>query len=157
MVRKLFLGLVVFALTACAVSPGNPVVLPTPIPTFTQALLTPTNPNFTQANALDSKQSGDLSVTIYCNNNPPIQGANIFEVFVVDTNSQPITDAKISYDIDMTNMSHGKYVVEATSIGEGYYTGKVAFLMPGPWRVLVAIDRSGQTSTIRFDFKVNSK
>jgi len=47
--------------------------------------------------------------------------------------------------------------VEATSMGEGHYNGKVAFLMPGPWRILVVIERSGQTSTIRFDFKVTSK
>ena len=157
MLRELFLGLVMFALTACAMSPGNEGVLPSPIPTFTPAFLTTPDQNVTQAAPMGSKQSGDLFVSIYSNHNPPIQGANIFEVVVADANGQPITDAKISFDIDMTNMSHGKNVVEATSIGEGHYNGKVAFLMPGPWRVLVAIERSGQTSTIRFDFKVNSK
>jgi len=57
----------------------------------------------------------------------------------------------------MINMSHGKNVVEATPMGEGYYAGDVNFLMAGPWRVLVAIERTGQTSTVRFDFDVNFK
>ena len=154
---KLFLGLVMIALTACAMSPGNSVALPTPIPTFTPALLITPDQNATQAAPMDSKQSGDLFVQIYSNPNPPVQGGNIFEVVVADANGQAITDAKISFDSDMTNMSHGKNVVEATSMGEGHYNGKVAFLMPGPWRILVVIERSGQTSTIRFDFKVTSK
>jgi hypothetical protein len=57
----------------------------------------------------------------------------------------------------MTNMSHGKNVVNANATGDGHYNGNVSFLMPGPWRVIVGIDRSGQTSTVRFDFNVNFK
>ena len=157
MIRKLFLGLVVFTLTACAMSPSDSSVPPTPIPTFTPDPLTTPDPNATQVDALGGVQSGDLFVWIYSNPNPPIRGDNTFEAFVTDANGQPITDAKISFDIDMTNMSHGKNVVEATSMEGGYYSGEVHFLMPGPWRVIVAIERSGQTSTVNFDFFVNFK
>ncbi len=146
-----------FALTACAMLPGNSVTLPTPFPTFTPAFLTTPAPNTTQAAALGGKQSGDLFVWIYSNPNPPIRGDNTFEAFVTDANGKPITDAKISFDVDMTNMSHGKNVVPAAPMGEGRYNGKLSFLMPGPWRVLVTIERAGQTSLIRFDFNVNSK
>jgi hypothetical protein len=150
MVRILFLGLLVFALAACAVAP-------TSIPTLSPASLQPASTVVMPAAPLDTKQAGDLQVSMYSSNNPPLQGSNIFEVSIADADDQPVTDAKITYDIDMTNMSHGQYVVEATSIGEGRYRGKIAFLMPGPWRVIVAIERSGQKSTTRFDFMVKSK
>jgi len=158
MLRKLFLGLVVVVLTACAVSPGNQLAPSTPAPVSTSPPTVQALPtlDYTQAAPLGSKQAGDLAVSLYCDHNPPIQGANIFGVFVADANNQPVTDAKITYDIDMTNMSHGQYIVEPTSTGAGHYQGKVSFLMPGPWRIIVAIERSGQTSKTRFDFKVKS-
>lgn len=157
MLRKLLLGLVMFTLTACGMMSGSPVTLPTPIPTFTPAILTTPDPNVAQADPMGGKQSGDLFMWIYSSPNPPIRGDNTFEVYVTDANGQPVTDAKVSFDIDMTNMSHGKNVVEATSMGEGHYIGTVSFLMPGPWRVLVSVERPGQTSTVRFDFNVNFK
>jgi hypothetical protein len=108
-----------------------------------------------QVPALGGKQSDDLLVWIFSDPNPPIRGDNTLEVFVADTDGQPISDAKLSFDIDMTNMSHGKNVVTSSSLGEGHYSGKVFFLMPGPWRVIVGIERAGQTNTVRFDFMVN--
>jgi hypothetical protein len=154
---KLLFGLMMIALSACAMMPGNPVALATPIPTFPPADLSTPAPNITQTAALGGKQSGDLFVWIYSNPNPPIRGENLFDAYVTDANGKPVTDAKITFDIDMTNMSHGKNVVSTTSMGEGHYNGKLAFLMPGPWRVLVAIERGGQTSTVRFDFTVDFK
>jgi hypothetical protein len=157
MFRKLILGFIMMTLTGCAMMQSNSVVLPTSLPTFPPAFQATPNPNVTQASPLGGKQNGDLFVWIYSDPNPPIRGGNTFEAFVTDANGQPITDAKITFDIDMINMSHGKNVVDATSMGEGHYIGNVHFLMSGPWRVLVAIERSGQTSTVRFDFNVNFK
>src|SRR4030066_865113 len=145
MIRKLFLGLVVFTLTACAMSPSDSRVPPTPIPPFSPDPLTTPDPKAPQVDALGGVQRGDLFVWIYSIPNPPIRGDNTFEAFVTDANGQPITDAKISFDIDMTNMSHGKKVVEAAHMEGGIFSGEVHFLMPGPWRVIVAIERSGQT------------
>ena len=157
MFRKLILGFIMITLTGCAMMQSNSAELPTPLPTFTPALQTTSDPNITQAAALGGKQNGDLFVWIFSNPNPPIRGDNTFEALITDANGQPVTNAKISFDLDMTNMSHGKNVVEAEPIGEGHDAGAIHFLMPGPWRVIVAIERSGQTSTIRFDFNVNFK
>jgi hypothetical protein len=157
MLRNLFLGLMMFALTACGMLPGNLATQPTALPTFAPATMATPAPNTAQAVALGGKQSGDLFVWIYSNPNPPVRGNNTFEAVVTDTNGQPIKDAKISFDLDMTNMSHGKNVVQAAPMGEGHFNGKVSFMMPGPWRVLVAVERAGQTSSVRFDFNVNSK
>jgi len=157
MIQKLFLVLMLFALTACGMIPGNTGPQTTPIPTFTLAPRITPAPNGSQATVLGGKQSGDLFVWIYSSPNPPIRGNNTFEAYVADANGQPIKDAKVSFDVDMTNMSHGKNLVVANVTGEGLYNGNISFMMPGPWRVIVAINRSGQTNSVRFDFNVNSK
>ena len=157
MVRKSFFGLLLFLLTACGMLPGNSAAQPTPLPTFASSAKSTLIPSSSQAAALGGKQSGDLFVWIYSSPYPPIRGNNTFEALVTDATGQPVKDAKISFDLDMTNMSHGKNVVPANPTSDGRYNGKVSFMMPGPWRVIVAVERSGQTSTVRFDFNVNSK
>jgi len=119
-------------------------------------ILAPTSPA-TQALALGSKQAGNLTVSLFSNPNPPIRGNNAFEAFVTDAQGQPVSDAKLSFDIDMTNMSHGKNVVTASPLGEGHYSATINLFMPGPWRVIVIVERAGQTETARFDFNVNWK
>jgi hypothetical protein len=157
MLQKLLFVFALLTLTACGMLSGNAAPQTTAIPTLAPALGAAPDAKAVQGNPLGGKQSGDLSVWIYSNPNPPIRGANTFEAVLADAKGQPVTDAKISFDLDMTNMSHGKNVVAASPLGAGRYTGKVSFQMPGPWRVLVAIERGGQTSTVRFDFSVNSR
>jgi hypothetical protein len=144
-------------LSGCGMMRGSSATPATSIPTFTPASPITPGSNAAQTTALGGKQSGDLFVWVFSEPNPPIRGSNTFEAFITDASGQPVTDAKISFDIDMTNMSHGKNVVEAKSMGEGHYSSKVSFLMPGTWRVIVAVDRAGQASTVRFDFDVNFK
>ena len=155
MLRKLIIGFAAIALTACALQPASSGPKPTILPTFTPSSSATQDPNRIQVPALSGKQSEDLSVWIFSNHNPPIRGGNTLEVLVADTAGQPISDAKVSFDINMTNMNHGKNVVTASSLGNGHYSGEVFFLMPGPWRVIVGIERPGQTNTVRFDFMVN--
>lgn len=159
MFKKIIFGLtILFALSGCMVTGAfQKVNPPTAIPTLTPASASTASATKAAVNqtALGGKQSGELLVWIYGNPNPPIRGANTLEVFVADSNGKPINDAKVSFDIDMTNMSHGKNVVTASSLGEGRYNGSVHFLMPGPWRVIVGIDRNGQTEKVRFEFNVN--
>jgi len=156
MVKKLFFGLAAAVLLAgCGMMSGSLPEQPTPIPTFAPAAPVIQDPAATQAPALGGKPSGNLMVWVFSNPNPPIRGTNTFEALVTDAKGQPVSDAALSFDIDMTNMSHGKNVVTASALGEGRYRGDVHFLMPGPWRVIVGIDRAGQTSTVRFDFMVN--
>jgi hypothetical protein len=99
-------------------------------------------------------QSGDLVVQFLTDHNPPVYGVDVFQVFVTDTTGRAISEAKVSYDLIMTNMNMGKNVMNATWLGDGYYTGKVYLSMPGPWRVTVSINRSGQVTTASFDFMV---
>ncbi len=89
--------------------------------------------------------------------NPPIRGNNILIALVTDSQGRPLSDAKLTFDLDMINMSHGKNIVTGSPLGGGQYSGQVIFMMPGPWRAIVRIDLPGQTESIRFDFNVNSK
>jgi hypothetical protein len=107
---------------------------------------------------LESKQVGDLKLTLYSSPNPPIRGANVIQVSLTDAAGKPVNGAKVSFDLDMTNMSHGKNVVPAEPAGQGLYSGQVSFMMPGPWRSIVVIERPGQPPIqARFDFRVNMR
>ena len=154
MTKILIAGIAALLLASCGMMPAPSVEQPTPIPTFTSADSTAQDPAANQVPALGGKQSGDLLVWIFSDPNPPSRGDNTLEALVTDSNGQPITDATISFDIDMTNMSHGRNVTAASSLGDGRYSAELHFLMPGPWRVIVGIERAGQTTTVRFDFMV---
>jgi hypothetical protein len=76
----------------------------------------------------------------------------------VHLDGQPIDDATVTFDIDMTNMSHGQYLVAASPEGNGRYVGQVHFLMPGPWCVIMVVERVGQASLrLRFEFNVTTE
>jgi hypothetical protein len=155
-IRQFILGLAgTLLLAGCGMFSAPLAQQPTALPTFTPAAPTSQDLTVTQIPALGGKTSGNLLVWIFSDPNPPIRGDNTFEAFVADANGQPMTDAAISFDINMTNMNHGKNVVAASSLGNGRYRGVVHFLMPGPWRVIVGIERGGQTNAVRFDFMVN--
>lgn len=102
-----------------------------------------------------ARQAADLTITLYSAPNPPTRGTNVLEAAVTDAQGQPVADAQVAFDLDMTNMSHGKNVVAATPQGEGRYAGRAFFMMPGPWRVITFVQRPGQpTVQARFDFQV---
>ena len=145
MIWRIFLGLMlVLSLTSCGLLASNSGA---PVETAI--------PGAPRPGAMGGKQSGDLNIWIYSDPTPPIRGNAQFEAILTDKSGKPVNDAKLSFDIDMTNMSHGKNVVAATSLGDGRYGGRLSFMMPGPWRVIVGIERGGQTSSVRFDFNVN--
>lgn len=156
MIQKLIAGVAaVFLLTSCGLAPAQSAEQPTPIPTFPPAASAVQAAAADQPPALGGKQSGDLLVWLFSNPIQPVRGNNTFEVLIVNADGQPVSDAEVFFDIDMTNMSHGKNVTAAEALGDGRYSGDVFFLMPGPWRVIVGIERPGETTTVRFDFIVN--
>lgn len=155
MTNKLIGAIAAMLLASCGMMSAPAVDQPTPIPTFTPAVSAAQDGVATPAPALGGKQSGDLLVWIFSDPNPPSRGDATLEVFIASADGQPVSDAEVSFDIDMTNMSHGKNVTIAESLGDGRYSGEVFFLMPGPWRVIVGIERAGESAAVRFDFMVN--
>jgi len=106
----------------------------------------------------DGQQSGDLLVWLSSTPAQPATGNAQVDTFVVTSSGQPLTDAKVTYDTDMTNMSHGLYLVPTEPAGAGRYTGKVHFSMAGPWRVITIIERPGVPAVrLRFEFRVKDR
>ena len=102
----------------------------------------------------DGLRVGDYAVWL-ASANAPKRGTAQLEALVLDKDNQPVTDAAVSFDIDMTNMSHGKNVIKTTAAGDGHYAGEVHFMMGGPWRVIVTIERGNQAPvSARFNFNV---
>ncbi len=105
---------------------------------------------------LGSQRVDDIVAWLSSEPAQPVRGAANLDAYLVGADGQPITDATVTFDIDMTNMSHGAYLVEAVPAGEGHYTGDVHFSMPGPWRVIAIVERPGaETAKLRFEFAVN--
>lgn len=102
----------------------------------------------------DGLRVGDYAVWL-TSAEAPQRGTAQLDAVVVDKDNQPVTDATVSFDIDMTNMSHGKNVIKTTAAGDGHYAGEVHFMMGGPWRVIVVIERGNQAPVnVRFNFNV---
>ena len=115
-----------------------------------QAALAPPGPS------LATQRQGDIFAWLISNPEQPGRGTAELDAYLVGTDGQPITDAKVTFDTDMTNMSHGLYLVEAQPAGGGHYAGSVHFSMPGPWRVIAIVERPGRdTAKLRFEFRVN--
>jgi hypothetical protein len=101
------------------------------------------------------QQAGDVLVWLSSTPEQPAVGNAQLATTLLAPNGEPIHDAKVTYDTDMTNMSHGPYLVAAEPSGAGRYEGKVHFSMAGPWRVITIIERPGQPAVrLRFEFRV---
>lgn len=104
---------------------------------------------------LGSQRNGDLLAWLSSKPAQPVRGPAKMDAYLVGTDGKPVTDAKVTFDTDMTNMSHGPYLVPADPAGDGHYTGEVHFSMPGPWRVIAIVERPGREMTkLRFEFTV---
>ena len=101
------------------------------------------------------QQTGDVLVWLSSTPERPVVGNAQLTTSLLTRDGQPLSDAKVTYDTDMTNMSHGPYLVAAEPSGAGRYVGKVHFSMTGPWRVITIIERPGLPAVrLRFEFRV---
>ncbi len=145
-------------LTACSAAGSVPstskALSPsTPITTGTQVPSAPAGPLLA-----DGQRSGDLLAWLSSTPAQPVEGKAQLDTYLTDSTGKPLGDLLVTYDTDMTNMSHGLYLVPAEPAGDGHYVGRVHFSMPGPWRVITIVERPGlQTVRLRFEFRVKSQ
>jgi len=105
---------------------------------------------------LARQQTATLQAWLSCDPTQPVRGTADMDAYLIDMDGQPVTDAQVTFDIDMTNMSHGILQVTAMPAGDGHYVGQVYFSMPGPWRLIAIVERPDhEAEQVRFDFKVN--
>jgi hypothetical protein len=106
---------------------------------------------------LGGQRAGDVLMWLASTPTQPTAGEASFDAYLVGLDGRPLDDAKVTLDTDMTNMSHGKYLVPAEPSGDGHYVGRVHFSMPGPWRILALVERPGEAPVkLRFEFTVAS-
>ena len=139
---------VAMIVAGCASASGTPT--PEPLP----ANALPAGVKLNGPALGDGLRVGEYAVWL-TSADAPKRGTAQLEAVVLDKNNQPVTDATVSFDIDMTNMSHGKNVMKTAAAGDGHYMGEVHFMMGGPWRVIVVIERPNQAPVnARFNFNV---
>ena len=147
------------SVTATTTSPPTTATLSPTTITATTVPATNTTPtstmDITPIQIPDSgvKAIGDLRVWIVTDPAAPIRGYTVFKTFLLDSKDQPVSDAKVTYSFNMTNMNMGEYALTPTLFGEGRYSAKVFLSMVGPWRVIITVDRGGQTNKVQFDFQ----
>jgi hypothetical protein len=141
--------LIVLIGAALRMRPVDPMVRSVPLD-VAEAALAPSG------SVLGGQRSGDVLGWLASQPAAPARGDAEIDVYLLDKSGQRVADATVVFDTDMTNMSHGKYVVQARSLGDGHYVGVVHFSMPGPWRVIVVAERPGKApDRLRFDFPVS--
>lgn len=99
-----------------------------------------------------SKKTGDYSVLIKIDRNPPVVGKNNVEIAITDASGKAVTDAKVvvAYSMPpMPGMAPMNYKTDAGLKGN-VYKAQVNYSMAGSWNNEVRITRSGKTVSTRF-------
>jgi len=93
-------------------------------------------------------------ITLSTSPNPLRLGQATFMIDVKDKSGNPVDNATVSFDINMTAMNMGTQQGTATSQGNGRYSAVGNMSMRGPWRVRTTV-KMPDGSTENKDFTVN--
>ena len=78
-----------------------------------------------------------------------------FHIKVMDSRQQPLTDAKVTMQIETSDHKEVQ-IFKGTAIGAGIYSAKPQFPEPGEWLVLVNVRRNDEVSARTITFEVAS-
>ncbi len=111
------------------------------------------------ANAKDyeiTKKSGEYTVQVKIDKNPPVTGENKMDITVKDTAGKNVTDAKVDVDYGMPPMpGMGAMTYKTTAGLKGdRYLATINFSMAGPSFVNIKITRGGNTQTVKLNVDV---
>jgi hypothetical protein len=102
------------------------------------------------------KKSGDYTLDIRLDKNPPIMGDNLMEIDIKDAQGQAVTDAKVAVNYTMPpmqGMAPMNYKTDAVLKG-GKYQATLKFSMSGSWNVEVKMSRADKTTAVKFNVDV---
>jgi hypothetical protein len=111
------------------------------------------------ANAKDYeiiKKSGDYTVQIKMDKNPPITGENKMDINIKDTAGKSVTDATVAVDYGMSampGMAPMNYKATAVLKGESYLA-TINFSMAGPQFINIKITRGGKSQLVKLNVDV---
>lgn len=89
--------------------------------------------------SLSSTSNSSEQIALTTDPNPPRLGSANFIITVKDEKGQPVKDAKVFFDLNMTAMNMGTQQGNATSQGDGTYAATGKLTMRGPWKVVTKI------------------
>jgi len=111
------------------------------------------------ANAKDyeiTKKSGDYTVQIKIDKNPPVTGENKMDIAIKDTAGKNVTDAAVAVDYGMPampGMGAMNYKINADLKGDRYLA-TINFSMAGPWFINIKITRGGKSQSVKLNVDV---
>jgi hypothetical protein len=98
-----------------------------------------------------TQKVGNLNVTLALSPYPPasFQNGN-FDITLIDDKGQPITNAKITFDLTMPGMWMPPSKPEAQNIGNGKYHATAFWTMRSLWRIEAIITRGNEKQSAFF-------
>jgi hypothetical protein len=111
------------------------------------------------ANAKDyeiTKKSGNYTVQIKMDKNPPITGENKMDITVKDTAGKSVTDAAVAIDYGMPGMPGMAPMNYKTTAGlkSESYLATINFSMAGPSYINIKITRGGKSQLVKLNVDV---
>jgi hypothetical protein len=103
------------------------------------------------------KKSGDYTLDIRIDKNPPVVGDNLMELTIKDADGKTVTDAKVSVTYTMppmSGMAPMNYKTDAVAKEGSSYQATLKFSMSGSWNVEAKITRAGKTTPVKFNVDV---
>jgi hypothetical protein len=103
-----------------------------------------------------TKKSGDYTVQIRIDKNPPVTGENKMDIAIKDAAGKNVTDATVAVDYGMPampGMGAMNYKTIAVLKGERYLA-TINFSMAGPSFVNIKIIRGGNTQMVKLNVDV---
>jgi hypothetical protein len=104
-----------------------------------------------------TKQSGDYTVNVKMDKNPPVAGDNRMEIRIQDKIGAEVTDATVIVEYSMPAMPGmpAMNYKSTTELKDKQYMAKINFSMSGAWNVNIKITRAGKTHSVKFNVDVS--
>ena len=143
--RKMLLILLVSSLLLSLVGcsqPAAPTQAAAPAATAAPAKAEATTAAPAAAGTVLKPASGTLGGELLMNPYPPKTMKEIaLQLTLQDANGQPVTGAKVSFDLTMPSMMMPTNATDATEVGNGVYKATVMFTMGGGWNINCLVTR----------------
>jgi hypothetical protein len=103
-----------------------------------------------------TKKSGDYTVQIKIDKNPPVTGPSKMDIVIKDVAGKDVTDAKVAIDYGMPampGMPAMNYKANADLKGSRYVS-PLNFSMSGAWTINIKINRAGKIQAVKLNVDV---
>jgi len=103
------------------------------------------------------KKTGNYTVHVKMDKNPPVPGQNKMEISIQDASGADVKDATVAVEYSMPampGMPAMNYKTK-TEMKSNQYLTILDFSMSGAWNVNVKITRAGKTQSVKFNVDVS--